>query len=474
MTDLFDELLEETETGPRTDYPIRLNKFDFANIDEMRTASNEWMAVENRQQWKGFPHAMDTWFGGLYKPKPIKEPRLSTVGSTLKQLLETAEATQEWQQFRQSTVLDPVASALGAIAIGQQVTLPDDLPEENEDESKPQQLTEDQVGQLRRQIRKAVAQAEQDVENQRNAEALMWGQDEGSTEMTTHSPQERIALAKQVKSNPALLRLAEIVGRMRTIAAEKQRQKVIHGQDELVGIVRGHDLADVFPDEFITLMVPQLRNLFLYHYMDEALLQHSFEGKDVIARGPIVARVDISYSMCDRLSGPNIYGFPSLTKLEWALGVAIALAVIARKEKRDLLVGLFNTVMVKEWHFPKGVMTPDQIMELASYGVSGGTSFEDPLRSALQRITEPSDTGQPLTKADIVFITDGEAEVSAEFLEEYDKVKAAHEVQTFSILLSDGPTPPVVTRVSDDTVTVHNLQDAERAMDMAFSIGGRE
>src|SRR5690606_12278538 len=126
---------------------------------------------------------------------------LTRVGNVLRQILDEAENTKEWHQFRRETVLDEVASAIGAIALGKTITLPEQPPEgqgrDGEGDGEGElTLSQDQLDQIRREVRKAVKEAQQEVDEQRAAEALMWGRDKADISKDV-PPEERIALANQ-------------------------------------------------------------------------------------------------------------------------------------------------------------------------------------------------------------------------------------------------------------------------------------
>lgn len=454
------------------DYPIQMSPFDFDAADHMREKFEKWGETEvtRKEEWEDFPLAMDTFFSALYKPKPRPEENLTKRGRLVRDILDEVEETQEWKNFRHHTVLDRVSSAMGAIAIGEALTLPDDLPDEEEggEPGDEPMLTEEQKGDIRRQVRAAIQEASEQVQEQKDIEGLMWGNDSGDFSQQ-HAPEERIALAKRVKDNQRLRKLAKIVGRMRLIADEKYRDKVVHGRDELTDIVVGDTLFDIIPAERVALAIPELEDLFYFRYLQKNLLQYEFTGIDSEGIGPIVARIDISGSMGMTLGGPNLHGLEDMTKLDWAIAIALSLTVIAKKEKRPLNIGFFDTMMKQSYNFPKGEINSDDVLQIASTELAGGTEFEPPLRDALNIITANPDW----RKADILFISDGMSSVSSGFLEEYDKVKEEYEVNTYSVLLNHGKST-VMERISERVITIANLAEAEEAMDMAFTMGGRE
>lgn len=74
-------------------------------------------------------------------------------------------------------------------------------------------------------------------------------------------------------------------------------------------------------------------------------------------------------------------------------------------------------------------------MEAAETFLGGGTDFETPLNEAIQLM---SGERNAYSKADIVFITDGECGISESFLHSYKNTKKALKFRTTGILLDKG------------------------------------
>lgn len=74
-------------------------------------------------------------------------------------------------------------------------------------------------------------------------------------------------------------------------------------------------------------------------------------------------------------------------------------------------------------------------MAAAETFLDGGTDFETPLNESMQLMTGEKAS---YSKADIVFITDGECGISQSFLDIYKKNKKALKFRTTGILLDKG------------------------------------
>lgn len=467
MNNALNTLMDTSEDlGPSSDYPIKLNHY---TINGMRRRSPEWRSVENDKgsTFEDYPKAMDTFFSALYKPKASRVEGLTQTGKMLGQLLDAAEQTKEWQQFRKDTMLDEVSSAMGAIHLAKMIDLPE-IPERQEGKGEseadlPSVLTDEQMNGIRRQIRKAVTTAQEDIQEQKVMESIMWGTDSGELVVGRDSG-ERLALAARLKNSPNVKRLLDLVGKFRIIAKTKYEERTIRGRDELVGIKLGDNLRDVVPDELAYLMDEDMEDLFFLNWVEGQLLEYEFRATEHVGQGPIVARIDISGSMGAKITGVNKYNLPVMSKLEWAIATALALAVIAKKEKRTLSIGFFNTTMVKEYTFPGGRITPETILEIASFGTAGGTDFEVPLQDATAKLEESE-----FDKADVLFLSDGEASVSQSFLDRWEKIKAERGFKAFAVLFHHSRSP-VLDRLCDGVVQIASLGEGDKALDMAFTI----
>ena len=91
---------------------------------------------------------------------------------------------------------------------------------------------------------------------------------------------------------------------------------------------------------------------------------------------------------------------------------------------------------------------PDKLMDLAEHFPGGGTDFETPLDAALECLKKSR-----YKKGDIVFITDGECQVSAEWSERFLKEKDRLSFSLFSILIDVGHSSMGTLKEFSDRIT---------------------
>lgn len=264
------------------------------------------------------------------------------------------------------------------------------------------------------------------------------------------SPEERLKMAERLKT-PTMRTLSDMIGRMKRFAMGQQAQKVSDVAHEPVDVTTGNDLRHLLGSEYVLLDDEDLEWEFYRRFVDGEMLQYKLQGTENAGKGPIVACIDKSYSMSGR-------------PFTWAMGVAEALRRICQEQGRDYYAMFFgNNNDRHRFDFPKGNADFGRILEFLSCQANGGTQFEGVLEEALKRVAEQHDDG--LAKADIVFITDGQAHLSEEWLKQFNEEKERVGCRVFGVYIGGandmygmgrGPTQ-VLEQFSDIVIPVSEL-----------------
>ena len=122
------------------------------------------------------------------------------------------------------------------------------------------------------------------------------------------------------------------------------------------------------------------------------------------------------------------------------------------KDKRPWAFVAFDA-KIRDVKIFKKPPKPEEVLEIMKIGASGGTNYELPLREVMRIIEQEKD----FTKADVLFISDGECSIPPEFLEEFISFKRKCNVRTIGVLISG--IPDVIARSSDEVFGLKPSRD---------------
>ena len=497
--------MEERDRGS----VLELDLYDFRAYSELRGQAAELRRCEEagRPRLETFPELLRDVWAGLFKFAPELRAEVPKSLALNRRVIEEAQKLPAWQELRETTRLDEWASALGAVSLSEAVLAL--VPEEERQKVAEAARLEDQaerflqqaeafsamadlaaqagdgeraeefrqragaalaraeearewlaglpVPQLPKGFRKeagrALREAAADLEGAERF-AFSWGLGPGQARRL--EKQEKFELARRLRSDPKLRQIADLAGRMRNVAAAKQRERAKYVPSEVVGVTQGSDLSRVLPSELVRLTVPELRPYFLRDFLEGKLLQYELKGREKEGRGPLVVCLDSSGSMAE--------GRRPYTKEVWAKAVLLALFWIAARQRRAFACVHFGSrseIRVFEFPDPRSAR-PADVAEMAAFFFGGGTDFEAPLRKA-QELLERSE----YRKGDVVFITDGQAFVSDEFLRGFRAAKARKGFAVWTVLVDVFAS--AVEQFSDGVERVDGLDDRV-ALDMVLAV----
>lgn len=275
-----------------------------------------------------------------------------------------------------------------------------------------------------------------------------WGLDQDET-FEYRSYEEKLEILDNLRNNPKLREIAKLAGKMKRLALNSQHTKIKRGTDEIYDITQGGDIGRLIPSEAMKFKHDVYKGVFKKDLTEGTLFQYEYRGKEKKAKGPIVCCIDSSGSMS---------GQPEI----WAKAVAMALLDIARAQKRSFHVIHFASSWGGENNLHTNTFLKDdpynldEVVDMATYFINGGTQFEPPLNQARNCIDQESN----FSKADIVFITDGEAAVTDEWTKEYKRWKKEKKISIFSILINSyGGSTSTLELFSDSIELLSSIQD---------------
>lgn len=485
---------------------IQVDRFDQRVYGEVFDASKrmQQLADEKGKEIESFPSLQRDLWASLYKSSPEFSEELSPAQRLNQRVMEQLMDMTEYKELHESTKLDEWSSALGSMSLTDQVM--DSIPsqfkdlsnqmddarrelqhlldqmeiyqdkaketgddsyernimeigmdaEQKEDElqqlaQKMDELIDRGGSHMKQSLRKAVQQTSEQMDQTRS-QLSTWGAGQGAFKPVPGK--ERLELAQRLVHDPKLQKISDIAGRMTNIAIQKQKTKTQYPPTEVIDVTMGNNLAHVLPSELVQLRNPMARKDFLRRFAEGKLLQYELVGHEREGKGPILV-------LCDNTG--SMQGQREL----WSKAVTMALFAIARHQKRAFACIHFGDVGETQTHrFDRPEKaSPSELVDMASFYLdASGTDFETPLREGAKLINESS-----FNKADIVMVTDGEAQVSDEFLTEFTALKKRKEFNVISVLI-DTYNDSYVKPFSDHIAYATMSSDNAETIDLLFSI----
>ncbi|QDX90966.1 VWA domain-containing protein (plasmid) [Brevibacillus laterosporus] len=267
------------------------------------------------------------------------------------------------------------------------------------------------------------------------------------SDLKTIPLKDQLLLAELLKKNKKLRDIALWAGRFKSIARKKQRSK--HTDSfERSGITTGNSLELILPSELALYLNSASKVDFMKRFAEGEVLQYAVNGKESLGKGPIILCLDESGSM--------------KTLDEQAKGFVLSLLMIAKKQRRDFALIKFSK-KIQTNIYKKGKITAHELITLATSFLGGGTNFELPLEKSLQILDKDR-----FSKSDIIFVTDGEDNLSESFITSFNEKKKEKDFQVLSILLKNNNTQTIQS-FSDEIILASDIYD-EAVMKRAFSI----
>ncbi len=259
----------------------------------------------------------------------------------------------------------------------------------------------------------AVSAAVEKAEEVRNIIGA-WSDEPGKLEKN----EVNTGLLDLVRQSGVLKQISKYLGRFREIFAQGKRNGYAYGRGEKYSLELGNNLSRALTSELAMLASPKTVPLFLQRYQRKQIKQYQRREPIYKGMGDIICCLDESISTA---------GDPAA----WGKAVALTLLEIAASSGRSFaLIHFAGSGDVQTNIFRPGEYTMRDKLSAAETFLNGGTNFETPMSEALRLMKE-----EGFENADIVFITDGECELSQEYLDGLSQEQTAHRFKVTGILL---------------------------------------
>ncbi|MBS1807483.1 MAG: hypothetical protein JST84_04755 [Acidobacteria bacterium] len=427
-------------------------------------------------------------FASFYQPAPQVEENIDPQYLLNKKLIERLSQSASYHHLREETVNDKLATTITTATITEKIiqTIPPELREEiarlqevqealeNAEETEMPTLQaeqetltaaiEEQVDEASGHIRAAMKDAQGEVNEFKTA---MHGFSLAGEGKIDNLPlQGKLKLFQLLKANPKIQRVMQFAGRSIRIALNTQRQRTIHPPTTTIGIQLGNDLTKTLPSEFGYLADDDTEILFYLKFVEGTLLNYHQIGHENVGQGPIILACDESASMTNPVA-ELFGGVEKLTREEWSKGIALAMATIAKRQKRDFcLIHYASTGQQQVATFPKGEASIEEITATIQHFFNGGTDFSPMMTKAATLITSSQ-----WDKADCIIISDGLTHIPPDDIAHWQKVKAERKFRSYGILIGTVQGQKLLQTICDSTFTLLDMfTEEETALKTIFSI----
>jgi uncharacterized protein with von Willebrand factor type A (vWA) domain len=371
-------------------------------------------------------------------PQTDKESSVPEVNEFFQTLLETPD----FLNTRNLTKGNKMASRLAAVPIAEELIR---LVKKTEEENGPEECRKEGMElEVFAAVGKAVRRAEQDVETYQSVSRAI-GMEEGTAE--TMNVNQVKYLMNIVRHNETVKQIMQRAGRFRLAAQQAQRQRSLHGQDEMVGFELEGELSRALPMELAKLEDEDYEYDVLRRFVERQLMCREFRGVENKNRGPIVLLIDESGSM----SGERIIN---------AKAFGLAMYYIARHQKRPMVIIPFSGSFTAYVN-PK----PSEVMKWLQLFMNGGTVLGPPLQETIRQLNEHSFLKG---KADVIIVSDGDVNLDIFTEKEYKAAAKQHNVRTTSIIIQSQPGR--LADISDEVHIVNGIEVGTEAVNRCFSI----
>ena len=229
-------------------------------------------------------------------------------------------------------------------------------------------------------------------------------------------------LGQILTRHPVVKEIVDLAGRMtETLRKKPPGRGWGQGSLETHSVERGGNFSRLLPSELMGLKHPILRRAAMARILERRALQYALRAPEHLARGPIILVVDSSASM---QGGRTLF----------AKALMMSLGLLCWEKRRPFIMLTFGARGVLQEHRVRtGSPFWPRVRRSLSMVFGGGTDFDTPL-FRIAEITEE----KLWSKADVVFITDGEGSCSKEAKDRLKEVSKQCDLRVIGVSLGGG------------------------------------
>jgi uncharacterized protein with von Willebrand factor type A (vWA) domain len=360
--------------------------------------------------------------------------------------------TPEYRVLHADTKLDDTASAIAAAHFAEQfqkLKSEDSKGATDESPAAAEGDLEREMAALRA-VGKAVTEARKEVDEFKDACAALGM---GPGQPGSNDPKAIAELFKRVRNDPSLRRISELAGRFRRVAQSKQRQKVTHGLDDVVGVELGGDIGRLLPSELAKLAVPELELDTLRKIVEREALCREHRPVEPVGKGPILVVLDESGSM-------------EGAKAHTAKALALALAWVARQQRRWTgLITYSGKSGERLLALPSDRWNEAALCDWLSAFIGQGSDLDVPIEELPRMYKE---IGAPQGETDLVMVTDARCRIPTDLAQRFLHWRKCARVRAVALVI--GSPPGDLEGVCDEVHRVPTLDPGGDAVGRVLSL----
>jgi uncharacterized protein YegL len=297
------------------------------------------------------------------------------------------------------------------------------------------------------QIKRCLVDVKLDLETQEQVNLLFSDKEERfGNQPGVHSsvdPTKKLALSRLLYTKKNVRDIFRLLGKFSRVAMSKFKSKVKHETGETTSVYQSNKLDKLIPSEYIKLLEPNLEMLFFKDFTEQQLWCYESKLKDKTGHGPLVIGVDSSGSMRGNRD-------------TYSKAIALAMIALARKQKRDLHIIVFDAAIKAEFTFlykKNKNISFENMLKFAEISPTGGTSFTATINQAMKIINKE----KKFKRSDILMITDGDGSLwDSDEIIKFKKAKNVH----ISTLLIQSSSMNRLKSISDTFDTISYIDES--------------
>ncbi len=403
------------------------------------------------------PLEMADFHGVCFLPEPTKNE--ACLDKRRQQYLSTLLESPEYQSLHGDTAFNLNASDLASIEFGKAYAVLKAKDEERKEKNKTKPQDEKSKAKEEAKseaacmgaVNKGLKNAEKEVSDYKECCRGLGGD---GPENKKIDPSEMLKNFERVKNNSMLRQIFNEAGKWRRFAQAKQRVKIIHGYDDVVGVELGGDLAKLVPLELSLLADEDLEYDALRRFVENQSVIRQHKGVERVSKGPIVGCFDESGSMS---------GKPLIScKL-----IALTLAYLARHQKRwCCLIGYSGGTQGNLLALPPNKWDQGKLLDWLCHFFSGGTQLDIPLRELPTKFW--TQLNPPKGKTDLFIVSDALCHIPKELSDSFNLWRKKEQVKCTSFILNNPPGD--LAKVSDKCYSAKSINLDDPFIEECLSI----